>query len=260
MVAWTEGQALSLEQAVAAAASPELRVACCNSELPLHLLLRQSMNCVGSTLLPLTFSFPPLPTLLSTSSLWIVAKLLKSKVNNGAAPGPSGWTGSHLQLIAESENAKAIEGLTLLVKDLCNGVFTGAMQQRLLASLLIPISKGEGRGVRPIAMGETFVKLAAHYTMSLRATSGSALPSHSIRRQATRRLRDCRSAHSSLSRSIRSSACRHHRSEDGLRQRIQQRQSQPSLEGAAGGQANGADLEDVPLGLLRRFASTRLRR
>jgi len=93
--------------------------------------------------------------------------LLKRRVNNGSAPGPSGWTGSHLQLIADSDNSDAKSGFCLLIRDICNGVFGGSTQQRLLASVLMPIGKKDGRSVRPIAMGETLVKLAAHYMMSL---------------------------------------------------------------------------------------------
>ena len=102
--------------------------------------------------------------------------LLKRRVNNGSAPGPSGWTGSHVQLIAESGSDEAKSGLCLLTKDICNGVFGGATQQRLLASAM-PIGKPvridpaadppsldappPRPGIRPIAMGEVFVKLAA---------------------------------------------------------------------------------------------------
>lgn len=94
--------------------------------------------------------------------------LIKHRIDNGAAPGPSGWTGSHLQLLADSQDAQVITGLRMLVKDLCNGVFTGATQQRLLACTLQPVSKdGSDSNVRPIAMGEVMVKLAAHYSMSL---------------------------------------------------------------------------------------------
>lgn len=93
-------------------------------------------------------------------------RLLKTRVNNGAAAGPSGWTGAHLQLIAENGSPEAQTGLTMMVKDICNGVFTGHMRSRLVASLLMPLEKRDG-GVRPIACGEVFTKLAAHYTMSL---------------------------------------------------------------------------------------------
>ena len=96
-------------------------------------------------------------------------KLLKRRVNNGSAPGPSGWTGAHLRLIAESASTEAKNGLCLLIKDICNGIFGGATRARLLSSVLQPIAKkgGPTAGVRPIAMGEVFVKLAAHYCMSL---------------------------------------------------------------------------------------------
>ena len=106
----------------------------------------------------------------------VLLKLLKRRVHNGASPGPSGWTGSHLQLLAECEDEETVTGLCMLVKDICNGVFSGATRHRLLACVLMPISKGPPtrlpngrirRNIRPIAMGEVFFKLAAHYSMSL---------------------------------------------------------------------------------------------
>ena len=118
-----------------------------------------------------------------------VFSLLKKRVNNGSAPGPSGWTGSHLQLLAESDDEEVKTGICMLVKDIGNGVFGGATKQRLLASVLMPIGKkppslipipnaakkkrrpasssSPPAGIRPIAMGEVFTKLAAHYNMSL---------------------------------------------------------------------------------------------
>jgi len=95
-------------------------------------------------------------------------RLLKLRVNNGSAPGPSGWTGDHLMVLAQGESEDAKGGLCALVRDLCNGIFTGALQERLLSCTLMPIWKKEiGGGIRPIAIGEVFVKLAAHYSMSL---------------------------------------------------------------------------------------------
>ena len=73
----------------------------------------------------------------------------------------------HSPLMARSSCESAISGLCLLTKDICNGVFGGATKQRLLACVLMPISKGPGKGLRPIAMMEVLVKLAAHYLMSL---------------------------------------------------------------------------------------------
>ena len=93
--------------------------------------------------------------------------ILRHRVNNGSSPGPSGWTGSHLQLIAEKGSKTAKQGLCLLIQDICNGRFTGDAKERLLACTLTPLWKrGENSGIRPIAMGEVLYKLAAHYTMS----------------------------------------------------------------------------------------------
>ncbi|MDR3446153.1 reverse transcriptase domain-containing protein, partial [Dyella sp.] len=93
-------------------------------------------------------------------------RLLSRRVNNGSAAGPSGWTGAHLQLIAQNASPEAQDGLTMLIKDIGNATFGGHMRQRLLASLLLSIEKRDG-GVRPIACGEVFTKLAAHYQMHL---------------------------------------------------------------------------------------------
>jgi hypothetical protein len=97
-------------------------------------------------------------------------RILKRRVNNGSSPGPSGWTGSHLQLIANCSNADAKEGLAAVIQDLCNGRFEGSLKSRLLSCTLMPIWKAGGassRGIRPIAIGEVFVKLAAHYSMAM---------------------------------------------------------------------------------------------
>ena len=124
----------------------------------------------GDCALPAPPSDTTPPDLISVDPLTL-ARLLKHRVDNGSAPGPSGWTGSHLQLLVDSGERDAVSGLCMLTKDLCNGVFTGGMQQRLLACVLQPIdkpgSRAGARAIRPIAMGETFVKLAEHYCMSL---------------------------------------------------------------------------------------------
>lgn len=112
---------------------------------------------------------PPPPTIttdLVAVDHAILFQLLKRRVDNGSAPGPSGWTGSHLTTLVDSDHTQASEGLAMLIKDICNGVFTGTTQQRLLSSILIPIRK-PNKKVRPIAMGEVFVKLAAHYVINM---------------------------------------------------------------------------------------------
>jgi Reverse transcriptase (RNA-dependent DNA polymerase) len=97
----------------------------------------------------------------------LLFQLLKSRVDNGSSPGPSGWSGSHLQLIATRGSKHTRTGLCLLIQDICNGRFRGAVRERLLSCTLAPIWKrGVNNGIRPIAMGEVMYKLAAHYCMA----------------------------------------------------------------------------------------------
>ena len=113
-------------------------------------------------------ALPPLPPHRAPGVLALdqLDKVLRRRVHNGSAPGPSGWTGSHLMLLWEGGSAEAKSGLTLLIRDICNGVFAGEAKKRLLACNLIPLSKKDG-GVRPVAVGEVFVKCAAHCAMAL---------------------------------------------------------------------------------------------
>ena len=48
---------------------------------------------------------------------------------------PSGWSGSHLQLIGNCGDTDVINGLCLLIRDICNGIFGGVTQQRLLSAV-----------------------------------------------------------------------------------------------------------------------------
>ena len=92
--------------------------------------------------------------------------VLRKRVYNGAAPGQSGWTGSHLMAVWNHATKDGRLGLQLFIRDICNGVFAGELKQRLLSCVLVALAK-KGGGVRPIAVGEVFVKLASHYLMSL---------------------------------------------------------------------------------------------
>lgn len=105
-----------------------------------------------------------------THSLDILDKVLPKRIHNGSSPGPSGWTGSHMMAIWTEGTATAKEGLRLLIRDIANGVFGGDTKKRLLACKLIPINKNShdsSKGVRPVAVGEVFVKAAAHCMMAL---------------------------------------------------------------------------------------------
>jgi len=111
---------------------------------------------------------PPLPAHRAPGVLTLeqLDTVLRKRIHNGSAPGPSGWTGSHLMLLWDSGSTDARAGLTLLIRDICNGVFSGETKKRLLACRLIPLDKKDG-GVRPVAIAEVFVKCAAHCAMAL---------------------------------------------------------------------------------------------
>jgi len=107
---------------------------------------------------------PPLsttpPDLLAVDPV-ALAQLLKHRVDNGSAPGPSGWTGSHLQLLMDSGDKDAVSGPCMLTKDLSNGVFTGSMQQRLLACVLQPRCSWIRDAVPTFSPSPYFVALAS---------------------------------------------------------------------------------------------------
>lgn len=90
-----------------------------------------------------------------------VARVRKAakRLSTYAAPGPSGWTAELLlYLLLDDECA---EGVVSMVADVCVGDVNPEVRHLLNASVLIPIRKKGSDSVRPIAMGEAIVKLAA---------------------------------------------------------------------------------------------------
>ena len=115
---------------------------------------------------------PPVPQLFHMSNVDSVAlaKIISSKLKNGSAPGPSGWTG---ELVAPLiDDPECLDGLGALTTDIINGALEDTSRSLLMASLLIAGAKPNG-GVRPIAVSEAFYKLSTMYAISL---VGDALP------------------------------------------------------------------------------------
>ena len=94
----------------------------------------------------------------------LLRRVISSKLKNGSAGGPSGWTGELVAPLADDE--ECLQGLAALVRDILNGVLDANSRSLLMASLLIPGAKDDG-GVRPIAISECFYKLASMYAMAL---------------------------------------------------------------------------------------------
>jgi hypothetical protein len=79
---------------------------------------------------------------------------------NGSAPGPSGWTGSMLTVVAK--DTTCLQGIAALCTDMISGRFDQRSREYLVSSILLGIPKpANPNAVRPLAIGELFYRLAA---------------------------------------------------------------------------------------------------
>lgn len=83
--------------------------------------------------------------------------------SNGAAPGRSGWTAELLGYAAKDPHLSP--GLRNFFLDIVNNNLDPSVAERLINCKLIGIVKPDGT-YRPIAMGEVFLKVAAHLQMT----------------------------------------------------------------------------------------------
>ena len=72
---------------------------------------------------------------------------------------------------------EAHDGLHLLLRDICNGIFAGKCRKRLLACRLIPLDK-KGDGVRPVAIAELVQKVLS--TQGVRQGDPFAAPAFAL--------------------------------------------------------------------------------
>ena len=106
-----------------------------------------------------------------------VMRVLITQSNNGSASGPSGWGGNLLSTLSESALCRG--GIIALLKDIINGDLPHSARQLLLSSRLVALNKPGGSGLRPIAMGEMFYRLAALIvTRNIAKTAASLLSPH----------------------------------------------------------------------------------
>ena len=105
-----------------------------------------------------------------------VMHALLRRSNNGSASGPSGWGGNMLSMLAESDICRA--GIIALLKDIINGNLPESARQLLLASRAIGLGKPDD-GIRPIAIGELFYRLAGVIAVrKIAMTAGKLLAPH----------------------------------------------------------------------------------
>ena len=88
-------------------------------------------------------------------------KLLIRSYPKGLAAGPSGWTAELLLPLLEDDTC--LDGIALLVQLIANNQLDPHSRRLLTSSLLLGIPKPDSDGLRPLAMGELFLKLAAKY-------------------------------------------------------------------------------------------------
>jgi hypothetical protein len=100
----------------------------------------------------------------------ILAKVLKS-VPQGSAGGPSGWTYEHIKA-ATSSSSNARAAVLRFMQAMVRGDLPHL--PRLLDARLLPLAKPSG-GVRPIAIGEVWYRLAALCALAACPNAGSSL-------------------------------------------------------------------------------------
>ncbi len=90
----------------------------------------------------------------------------------GSAPGPSGWTYEHIRAAATSSPA-AHDSVLRVVNLLVSGSLPHI--PALVASHLIALRKPGGRGIRPLAVGEVWLRLAGLCAMQACPSATSTL-------------------------------------------------------------------------------------
>lgn len=96
---------------------------------------------------------------------------LRALMANGAAAGPDGWTEDPLATILS--DADILQFVTAVTQSFVDGV-APCSRKRVVASHLVGISKPDG-GIRPIAVGTIWLKIAARYLL---AVHGDAVIKH----------------------------------------------------------------------------------
>src|ERR1700712_3457122 len=128
-------------------------------EVKIKKTIRQTREALHPPL-PITSSLPPLPSTAPSISVPSPAdmKQILLSSNNGAAPGPSGWCGNMLSILANDDIC--MEGMALLITNIINGDIPDSVRPHLISCRLVALGKKDN-GVRPIAVGEQLYRVAA---------------------------------------------------------------------------------------------------
>jgi hypothetical protein len=109
-----------------------------------------------------------------------VKKMIKA-LPKGRCGGPSGWTREHLLALVDDD--QCLEGLAALVTVIMKGEVPDMLRPYMLACQVFCIPKygadGRRRGIRPIAVGEIFYKVATVMLLELTGEAVQALAAQS---------------------------------------------------------------------------------
>ena len=83
-------------------------------------------------------------------------RLATEKLSRGASPGPTGFSESMMRLLAEDE--ESCLSLCHMFRDVINGEIAQSVRSRLTRCRIIALAK-PNNGVRPVAMGDTVLKI-----------------------------------------------------------------------------------------------------
>ncbi len=83
------------------------------------------------------------------------------RLPKSSSPGPSAWTYELIQQVMGNDICQA--GMIALVTDILNGALCNRSSDLFLSATLTPIAKGEG--IRPIAIGEVFYRMASSFAV-----------------------------------------------------------------------------------------------
>ena len=113
--------------------------------------------------------FPPRPPVIATLCIDpdLLRKCIRKLTNGGGGGGPSGWTFDHLKPIMKEDGL--LKSVGALIGAMINASLPEYVMKLLLASRLIPLFKDASRDpskIRPIAVGEIFVRIAEAYNMT----------------------------------------------------------------------------------------------
>jgi hypothetical protein len=138
--------------------------------------LAETTEATMAALRALHPSAPPPPLPAPTAAAVVVSLDVLSDVMSalpkGSAPGPSGWTYEMIKLATQTTNSALGAVLALI-----NAIVGGKLPHVpcLLDSTLLGFEKPGGNGIRPIAIGEVWLRLAGLCAMAACPGAGQAL-------------------------------------------------------------------------------------